>query len=176
MTSGNERRNSTLITWSLPISGVCFWLVVARGKFTLTNQEHYLDVSSDTVISMEFLHLFLRRQFAAKPVMASRNVGCFLKLKLLCQKNGRKSDMGHRDTHFNYLPTRCKTLCLTPLYVHLQICWQFDAYRAPRSQVSVGQSPRPKDACSLAENGLCRPGDEEECALASKQSKWTFLF
>ena len=32
------------------------------------------------VISMEFLRSFLRRHFAGKPVVASRNVGCFLRL------------------------------------------------------------------------------------------------
>ena len=31
-------------------------------------------------ISMEFLCSFLRRHFAGKPVVASRNVGCFLRL------------------------------------------------------------------------------------------------
>ena len=34
------------------------------------------------VISMEFLRSFLRRHFAGKPVVASRNVGCFLRLNL----------------------------------------------------------------------------------------------
>ena len=29
---------------------------------------------------MEFLHSFLRRHFAGKPVVTSRNVGCFLGL------------------------------------------------------------------------------------------------
>ena len=82
----NERRNSTLITWSLPISGECFRLVVQRGKFTSTNQEHYLDESSDTVISMEFLHLFFRLQFAAKPVMASRKMSAVFSSKNLCVK------------------------------------------------------------------------------------------
>ena len=82
----NERRNSTLITCSLPISGECFWLVAQRGKFTSTNQEHYLDESSDTVISMEFLHLFLRRQFAAKPVMASREMSAVFSNKNFCVK------------------------------------------------------------------------------------------
>ena len=82
----NERRNSTLITWSLPISGECFRLVVQRGKFASTNQEHYLDESSDTVISMEFLHLFFRRQFAAKPVMASRKMSAVFSSKNCCVK------------------------------------------------------------------------------------------
>ena len=34
------------------------------------------------VISMEFLYSFLRRHFAVKPLMASRNVSCFLRLRL----------------------------------------------------------------------------------------------
>ena len=33
-----------------------------------------------TNISMEFLNSFLRHHFATKPVMASQNVGCFLRL------------------------------------------------------------------------------------------------
>ena len=32
---------------------------------------------------MEFLHSFLRRHLAGKPVVASPNVGCFLKLVFL---------------------------------------------------------------------------------------------
>ena len=34
------------------------------------------------VISMEFRRSFLRRHFAGKPILASRNVGCFLKLAI----------------------------------------------------------------------------------------------
>ena len=34
------------------------------------------------VISMEFLYSFLWRHFAVKPLMASRNVSCFLRLRL----------------------------------------------------------------------------------------------
>ena len=36
---------------------------------------------------------------------------------------------------------------------------------AAQLQVLVGQSPRLKDACLLAENALCKPDDEEECDL-----------
>ena len=32
------------------------------------------------IISMEFLSSFLKRDFAGKPVAASQNVGCFLRL------------------------------------------------------------------------------------------------
>ena len=32
---------------------------------------------------MEFLRSFLRRHFAGKPVVASRNVGCFLRLRFV---------------------------------------------------------------------------------------------
>ena len=45
---------------------------------------------------MEFLQLLLSCQFAGKPVMASRKVGCFLRLELLCQKIRRKNVMGHK--------------------------------------------------------------------------------
>ena len=35
------------------------------------------------IISMEFLHLLLRRRFVGKPVVASQNVSCFLRFHLL---------------------------------------------------------------------------------------------
>ena len=48
-------------------------------------QKHYPDLGSDAwrVISMEFLRSFRRRHLAVKPVVASPNVGCFLRLQLL---------------------------------------------------------------------------------------------
>ena len=53
--------------------------LIAWSKFS-TNQKHHLDLSRDNyVISMEFLHLFLRHHFADKPEVASPNVGCFLR-------------------------------------------------------------------------------------------------
>ena len=36
---------------------------------------------------MEFLHSFLRRHLAGKPVVASQNVGCFLRLAFLAGYN-----------------------------------------------------------------------------------------
>ena len=52
------------------------WLI---GRAASTNQKHLIPSSGKWhVISMEFLRLFLRRHFAWKPVVASRNVGCFL--------------------------------------------------------------------------------------------------
>ena len=64
---------------SLHRSRYCFWLVVSREKFASANQEHYPGLGSEwRVISVEFLHSSLRRHFAGKPVVASRNVGCFL--------------------------------------------------------------------------------------------------
>ena len=38
------------------------------------------------VISIEFLRPFLRGHFAGKPVVASLNVGCFLRLTLAMQR------------------------------------------------------------------------------------------
>ena len=65
---------------SLPRSGLCFWLVVPRGKFDSTNQKHLPDLGTGRVISMEFLRSFFRRHFAGKPVVRLRNVACFLKI------------------------------------------------------------------------------------------------
>ena len=63
---------------SLSKSGLCFLLVEVSFPhgFSLpirsTTQMQY-----SHVISMEFLQSFLRHHFAGKPVVASRNVGCF---------------------------------------------------------------------------------------------------
>ena len=46
-----------------------------------TNQKHYSDLGCDTSSdSMEFLRVCLRRHVVGKPVVASRNDGCFLRL------------------------------------------------------------------------------------------------
>ena len=42
-----------------------------------------LDLGNDTFINMEFLRSFLRRHFAGKSVVASPNVGCFLRQEQL---------------------------------------------------------------------------------------------
>ena len=46
------------------------------------SDQHYPDLGSDASLSIEFLRSFLRRHFAGKAVVASRNVGCFLSLDL----------------------------------------------------------------------------------------------
>ena len=46
-----------------------------RGKFASTNQKHYPDLGSDTSSVWKFCVRF--------SVLASRNVGCFLRLALL---------------------------------------------------------------------------------------------
>ena len=58
---------------------VSLWMVVPRGKFDSTNQKHHPDLGSEAS-SVEFLRSFLRCHFARKPVEASQNVGCFLRL------------------------------------------------------------------------------------------------
>ena len=40
---------------------------------------------------------------------------------------------------------------------------------AAQLQALVDQSPRPKDACLLVENALCRPDDGGECDLQFKR-------
>ena len=54
------------------------WLI---GRTASTNQKHLIPSPGWWyVISMKFLRSLLRRHFAGKPVAASRNVGCFLRL------------------------------------------------------------------------------------------------
>ena len=58
------------------------WVALMIGwKFASSNQRHYLDRVSDTVIiSMEFLRSFFRRHFMGRPPVASQNVYCLLRL------------------------------------------------------------------------------------------------
>ena len=56
--------NSQVLDWAFPCLHFCLFLLL-------------LDVSS-----VEFLHSFLKRHFAGKPVVASRNVNCFLWLRV----------------------------------------------------------------------------------------------
>ena len=54
-----------------------------RGKFDSTNQRHYPDLGGDaSSVWNLFLRLFLRLPLAGKPVVASPNAGCFLRLHL----------------------------------------------------------------------------------------------
>ena len=65
---------------SLPRSGLCFWLVESNFPLGTTDQKHDQDLGSDASSVMDFLRSFLRRHLAGKPVVASPNVGCFLRL------------------------------------------------------------------------------------------------
>ena len=56
------------------ITTQCFWLVVPRGKFVLTNQRHYPHLGSDTWFCTEFLRSFLRRHFEGEPVVWGRKM------------------------------------------------------------------------------------------------------
>ena len=66
----NERRNSILMTRTLQI-----WVVLLIDQSEALPRSRYW-----RVISMEFLRSFLRRHFARKPLVMSRNVSCFLRL------------------------------------------------------------------------------------------------
>ena len=63
---------------SLPRFGHCFWLVVSREKFALTNQEHYPDLFSERQYGISAV--IAQTSFRGKPVVTSRNIGCFLRL------------------------------------------------------------------------------------------------
>ena len=60
------------------------WAVLLIGWSKFRSRYHQSEVRPRCgywqVISMEFLRSFLRRHFAGKPVVASRNVGCFVRL------------------------------------------------------------------------------------------------
>ena len=51
-----------------------------RGKFDLTNQKHYSDEGSDASSVWNFCARFSDVYLAGKPVGASPNVGCILRL------------------------------------------------------------------------------------------------
>ena len=76
----NKCRNSILMIWKE--------LLIGWSKFSSwDNQSEALHLSGWwCIISMEFLHLFLRHHFVRKPVAASRNVGCFLRHAYLNHK------------------------------------------------------------------------------------------
>ena len=75
----NERINSVLMTCHYrDLGSVSDWLEQIPAQH---NQSETLPRSGQwRVISIEFLHLFLRRHFARKLVLRSRNVCCFLRL------------------------------------------------------------------------------------------------
>ena len=73
----NDCKNSILMTWHCPDLGRdSDWL-----KICFTNQRHYPFLGSNTSdTSMAFLQSFLRRHFVRKRMVASQNVGYFLRL------------------------------------------------------------------------------------------------
>ena len=54
----------------------CFWLVVPRENFALTNQKHYLDLGSDTSSAQNFCY----RSSDVISRTHQWNAGCFLRL------------------------------------------------------------------------------------------------
>ena len=76
----NKCRNSILMIWKE--------LLIGWSKFSSwDNQSEALRLPGWwCIISMEFLHLFLRHHFVRKPVAASWNVGCFLRHAYLNHK------------------------------------------------------------------------------------------
>ena len=60
--------------WLVLLIGRAAWKIFFGQPYALTRSGQW------RFISMEFLCSFLRRQFAGKPVVASRNVSCFVRL------------------------------------------------------------------------------------------------
>ena len=64
----------------LLLSGFYRWFCGAARQICFNQSEALPRSGQWHVISMEFLHPFCRRHFAGKSLVASRNVGCFLRL------------------------------------------------------------------------------------------------
>ena len=62
------------------------YLALFGWKFTSTNQKHYSQLGSDASSAWKFLRSFHRCHFVEKTVVASRNVGCFLRVFKLITK------------------------------------------------------------------------------------------
>ena len=79
--------------WPL-VTTLQIWVLLLNGwsKFS-TNEKHYPDLGSDGSSNGHFM-LIPQHHFAGKPVVASQNVGCFVRL----EKNGLK---------YNSNPKRC---------------------------------------------------------------------
>ena len=71
---------------SLPRSRYCFWLAEANFPRGMTNQKHYPDLDSNTSSVWNFCARFSDVISWGNPVVASANVGCFLRL-VKVQKN-----------------------------------------------------------------------------------------
>ena len=64
---------------SLPRTGWCFWLVVARGKISSTNQKHFPDLGSDASSVWKFCTRFSDVISQGNQWWRRKNVGCFLR-------------------------------------------------------------------------------------------------
>ena len=68
--------------WIFIFVAIHIWVVLLIGWSKFSNSQKYCPTSEKwRFINMEFLRSFLRRHFTGKPVLASRSVGCFLKLR-----------------------------------------------------------------------------------------------
>ena len=78
--------SAELPSWRYTTTHIWAVLLIGRScrrNIALTNQKRNSHLGCDKVSSMEFLQSFLRHHFAEKPVIASRNGDCFLRLIIL---------------------------------------------------------------------------------------------
>ena len=107
---------------SLPRSGWCFWLVVPGGKFDSANERHYPDLVSDTSSVWNFCARFSnviwrgnqwwchQMSFTGKPVVATWNVGCFL--RLMSRQRARMNRTMYSDLLMGLSWKKVKTVVL----------------------------------------------------------------
>ena len=88
---------------TIPRSGSYIWLVEANFLHGTNNQKY----TQWHAIRVEFLHSFLRHHFRGKPVVALRNVSCFLRLKIYRKLWHHSHHRAHFILHTWYSTLKC---------------------------------------------------------------------
>ena len=99
---------------SLPRSGYFFWLVESNFQCSTTNQKHYPDQGSDASSVCNFCACFSDVIFLA--VVASPNVGCFLKLIQFVVAQWSKIPAHKYKIREHYLKTQLETPQIDQVY------------------------------------------------------------
>ena len=72
-------------------------MVVSRGKFATTYQKHYPDLGSDTSLAWNFCARSSDVMKQRKPLVTSKNVGCFLRLCIFYNIEGKGRKEGRKE-------------------------------------------------------------------------------
>ena len=115
----NERRNSTLVTPSYPdLVSASDWLKQISHALRPIRSTTQIWIVS--VVSTEYLRSFLRRHFAVKPLVASQDVVCFL--RLMVRLHGRNRAYFSKISYLRVAEQTSSKFCpKMPFYFHLSV-------------------------------------------------------